>query len=324
MTLLNVENLHVHIPSRDRLNRLRVAHVLNGVDLCVAAGEIVGLVGETGAGKTLTALAIMGLLRPPAEVVAGNVLFENQDLLRLDERAFNKLRGEAMSLVVQSPRSALDPLTRIGAQLVRVHRAHVDATEARARRRALDLLSAVGIPDPEHRFRAWPHELSGGMAQRVLIAMALINEPRLLVADEPTTGLDVTVQAQILDLLRAQQRARGLGALIVTHDLGVVAHYCDRMAVMFAGAVVEAGPVNEVFASPAHPYTRALIASAPDRLDKAGGLPTAVGAPPDLYDLPEGCAYAKRCPRVDAACGSRPSNSSAGTDRVVRCWNPVR
>jgi peptide/nickel transport system ATP-binding protein/oligopeptide transport system ATP-binding protein len=206
--------------------------------------------------------------------------------------------------VVQSPKSSLDPLMRRGDQLVRVHRSHRRTTEAAARSRAVEQLAAVGIPDPARRALAWPHELSGGMAQRVLIAMALMNDPGLLIADEPTTGLDVTVQAQILDLLRDLVRVRGMSALVITHDLGVVAHYCDRMAVMFAGSIVESGPVAEVFAHPAHPYTRTLIAASPERLKLGGG--SLGGPPPNLYALPRGCCYRDRCPHAVERCAEPP------------------
>ena len=199
--------------------------------------------------------------------------------------------------------------------------AHRPATRDAAQARALEMLEAVGIADAASRARAWPHELSGGMAQRVLIAMALINEPKLLIADEPTTGLDVTVQAQILDLLRAQVAARHLGALIITHDLGIVAHYCERMAVMYAGSIVEAGPVDAVFAAPRHPYTRNLIDSAPDRV-RLGQTKIRAGSPPDLYNLPPGCPYADRCPRAQTLCSQTPPAADFGAGHVAHCHFP--
>ncbi|NKE43930.1 ABC transporter ATP-binding protein [Roseomonas frigidaquae] len=318
MTLLRVEDLHTHFISRDLDNQIRVARALNGVSFALEPGRILGLVGETGAGKSLTATSIMGLLRPPARVVGGRALFEGRDLLAMPEAEVNALRGRDISLVVQSPKSSLDPLTRIGDQLIRIHRAHRKASEKAARERAVEMLASLGIPDPARRMAAWPHELSGGMAQRVLIALALMNAPRLLIADEPTTGLDVTVQAQILDLLRDLVRRTGIGAMIITHDLGVVAHYCDEMAVMYAGAIVESGPVRQVFANPSHPYTANLIGATPERL-RLGGPRTVGGPPPNLFRLPEGCAYRDRCPQAGADCATPPPDVALGAGHVARC-----
>ena len=221
--LLAVHDLHTRFISRDLDDRVRIAEALNGVSFGVGEGRILGLVGESGAGKSLTVTSLLGLLRPPAQVTGGRALFEGKDLLALSEAELSDIRGSRIGLVVQSPRSALDPLARVGAQLVRVQRVHRRISETEARDRAAAMLASVGIPDPRRRLEAWPHELSGGMAQRVVIALALINEPHLLIADEPTTGLDVTVQAQILDLLHEQVRRRRIGAIVITHDLGVVA-----------------------------------------------------------------------------------------------------
>ena len=318
MTLLRVEDLHTHFISRNLDNEIRTARALNGVSFTVEAGRVLGLVGETGAGKSLTATSVMGLLRPPAKIVGGRALFEGQDLLAMPDAELNALRGRDIALVVQSPKSSLDPLSRIGDQLVRIHRAHRGGGEAAARDKAVATLAALGIPDPARRMRAWPHELSGGMAQRVLIALALINEPRLLIADEPTTGLDVTVQAQILDLLRDRVRQTGIGAMIITHDLGVVAHYCDEMAVMFAGTIIESGPVRRVFARPEHPYTQSLIAATPERL-QLGAARVFGGPPPNLQALPPGCAYQDRCPRAGADCTATPPAVTVGEGHVARC-----
>ncbi|MGG5823150.1 ABC transporter ATP-binding protein [Falsiroseomonas sp. HW251] len=315
--LLEVRDLHTHFIAYDLDNNLRTARALNGVSFSLQPGRILGLVGETGAGKSLTALSLLGLLKPPARVVAGQALFEGRDLLALPAEELNALRGARIGLVVQSPKSSLDPLARIGQQLVRLQRAHRQLSEAEAETRAVEALVSVGIPDPKRRLRAWPHELSGGMAQRVLIAMALVNEPSLLIADEPTTGLDVTVQAQILDLLRALALSRGIGAVIITHDLGVVAHYCDEAAVMFAGQVVESGPVAPLFARPAHPYTQALIASTPERLELRAVRPQ--GSPPNLYALPTGCLYRDRCPVAQPACLVEPPDVVLADGHVARC-----
>jgi peptide/nickel transport system ATP-binding protein/oligopeptide transport system ATP-binding protein len=290
--LLRVDNLQTHFFSRDRFNRPRVAHALNGVSFSVERGEILGLVGETGAGKSLTAYSILGLLKHSARVVGGEIMFDGMRLDTLPAEALNTLRGRRLALVVQNPKTSLDPLTRIGQQLMRIFRLHNGSHSARER--ALEMLETVGIPDPVGRFDAYPHELSGGMAQRVVIAAALINKPDLLIADEPTTGLDVTVQAQVLDLLAARVRDAQMGAILITHDLGVVAQYCSRVAVMYAGRIVEIGPVGEVFRKPSHPYTRTLLDSTPERLQK-GAPATQTMPPPNLYALPSGCAYRDRC-----------------------------
>jgi peptide/nickel transport system ATP-binding protein/oligopeptide transport system ATP-binding protein len=318
VSLLEVADLHTHFIARGLDNRIRIARALNGVSFTLDAGRTLGLVGETGAGKSLTALSIMGLLRPPARIVAGTIRFAGRDLTAADEDELSQLRGGSMALIVQSPRTALDPLTRVGDQLIAVRRAHSSDATSTARRRAIDMLTSVGIPDPARRMAAWPHELSGGMAQRVLIAMALINEPKLLIADEPTTGLDVTVQAQVLDLLRRLVRDKGIGAIIITHDLGIVAHYCDDVAVMFAGGIVESGPVREVFASPRHPYTRGLIASTPERFEIGGTRRTGV-PPPDLHALPEGCHYRDRCPDAAALCMQPPPWVAVTAAHSARC-----
>ena len=316
--LLEVENLQTHFVSRDLDNRLRVATALNGVSFSVAPGRILGVVGETGAGKSLTAMSILGLLREPARVVAGRAMFEGRDLLAMPPEELNRLRGHQLGLVVQSPKSSLDPLTRIGDQLVRVQRAHRRLSQAEAEQRALAVLDDVGIAGPKRVMRAWAHELSGGMAQRVLMAIALVNEPRLLVADEPTTGLDVTVQAQILDLLRDMVRRRGIGAMIITHDLGVVAHYCDDMIVMFAGHVVERGPVVRVFDRPGHPYARSLIGAAGETI-RPGGSAILGGLPPNLYALPTGCCYRDRCEMAQEFCQTAPPIRQVETGHAALC-----
>jgi oligopeptide/dipeptide ABC transporter ATP-binding protein len=323
MSLLEIEDLHVHFVSRGLDNRLRAARALNGVDLRLEQGSLLGLVGETGAGKSLTAYAVLGLLRDSARVVGGRAVFDGVDLLRASPAELAAIRGRRLSLVVQNPRTSLDPLARVGEQLIRVRRTHHRGEAAsEARRRAIAMLEAVGIPDPERRMQAWPHEFSGGMAQRVAIAMALINEPELLIADEPTTGLDVTVQAQILDLLRGLVQARGMTALIITHDLGVVAQHCERVAVMYAGRVVEEGLASEVLVRPVHPYTVALAKSVPERLQLGAGRVFG-GPPPDLFNLPEGCAYRDRCPRADARCATPVPSAKRPADGHALCHHPV-
>ncbi len=318
MSLLEVRNLHTHFVSHDLNNRSRIAKGLNGVSFEVDKGEIVGIVGETGAGKSLTAMSIMGLLQPPARIVEGSVRFDGNELVGLGVDDLNRIRGTELTMIVQSPLTSLDPLSRVGKQLVRAQREHRNMSSDAAWRAGADMLATVGIPDAERRMRAWPHELSGGMAQRILIALALINGPRMLIADEPTTGLDVTVQAQILDLLKNLVRDRDMAAMIITHDLGVVAHYCTRMCVMFAGSIIEMGPVRQVFNDPRHPYTQALISSTPKRIAEKGYSQIG-GPPPNLYDLPEGCHYRDRCSRAADLCRTTPPLKNVGGNHVAMC-----
>jgi peptide/nickel transport system ATP-binding protein/oligopeptide transport system ATP-binding protein len=318
--LLSVEDLHVHFVARGIDNRVRTARALNGISFGLEEGEVLGLVGETGAGKSLTALALLGLLQPPAVVAGGRITFEGRELAALGSGGRDPVRGTRLTLIPQSPHTSLDPLMRVGDQLVRMQREHAPLSRQEARRRAGEMLAEVRIPAPGERLRAWPHELSGGMAQRVLIALALVNRPKLVVADEPTTGLDVTVQAEVLDTLRELVRARGMSAIIITHDLGIVAHYCDRLAVMFAGTIVEQGPTRAVFRAQHHPYTRALIAATPRRIAERG-YEQVGGTPPDLYALPEGCLYRERCVLAQAKCAEPPPWNGAPR-QGARCHFP--
>ena len=314
--VLSIRDLHTHV-----MGSRGTATALNGVSLEVHRDEIVGLIGETGAGKSLTAWSLIQLLESGLEVVRGSAHFDDENLIGMPERRLRRIRGGRIGVIVQNPRGSLDPMQTIGRQLVRMHRRHSDVSARDARRRAVEMLGAVGIPDPDSRMKSYSHELSGGMAQRVLIAMAMINEPDLLIADEPTTGLDVTVQAQILDLMRDRVRRARSAALLITHDLGVVAHYCDRVAVMFAGRIVEEAPVAELFANPRHPYTRALIASTPDRAEDTGAF-LDEGQPPDLFDLPPGCHYAYRCPMAAAVCREPVPNPVVGPEHHALCHFP--
>lgn len=318
MTLLDVKDLHTHFISRDIDNRVRIAKALNGVSFSLDAGRVLGIVGETGAGKSLTAQSVVGLLRPPARIVAGSVRFEGRELTTMPREELNRIRGAEIAMVVQNPRTSLDPLTRVGDQLVRLHQIHSGGTIAASRHHALEMMEAVGIPDPTSRARSWPHELSGGMAQRVLLAMALMNGPKLLIADEPTTGLDVTVQAQILDLLRDLVARFNMATMIITHDLGVVAHFCDDIAVMFAGSIVESGPVADVFANPVHPYTRNLIAATPEQFHM-GKARTLGGQPPDLYNLPPGCPLQSRCAFAADLCRTPVPNKEVSPGHFALC-----
>lgn len=322
MSLLSIENLSVEFPSRDPEGRVRHARVLDGVNLEVAPARIVGLIGETGAGKSMTATSIIGMLPGEAMIRSGSIRFDGHELIGLSTAALDAVRGSRIGYVAQNPRAALEPVTRIGDQLVRLLRTHQAIDKSAARTRALEMLAAVGIPDPESRYRSWPHELSGGMAQRVVIALALINRPRLVIADEPTTGLDLTVQAQVLDLLKARVRESGASALVITHDLGIVAQYCDEMAVMFAGQVIESGPVAEVFANPAHPYTRRLIAASAARIGERSRVPA---SPPDLFARTTACVYRDRCELADARCDQAPERRAVVAVRphhLVRCHHP--
>ncbi|MGK5731527.1 ABC transporter ATP-binding protein [Streptomyces sp. URMC 124] len=290
---------------------------VRGVDLTLSRGEVLGLVGESGSGKSTVALAAMGLL-PRTARVRGSVLAGGTEMLGAGEKALSRLRGRRVAMVFQDPLSALTPVHRVGDQIAEAVRTHQDVTREKARRRAVELLDLVGIPDPARRARAYPHEFSGGMRQRAVIAMAVANDPDVILADEPTTALDVTVQAQILDVLRTARRETGAALLLVSHDLGVIAGMADRVAVMYAGRVVESAPVDALFAAPRMPYTIGLLGAVP-RPD-AGGRPlTPVpGSPPDLRTLSGGCPFAPRCPLADDACGDEPALAGMG-EHLAAC-----
>jgi peptide/nickel transport system ATP-binding protein len=292
---------------------------VDDVSFEVRKGETLGLVGESGCGKSLTALSILRLVQPPGRIACGRVLFRGQDLLTLPEREMRKVRGARIGLVFQEPMTALNPVFTVGDQVAEALLVHGLATRTEARRRAVALLDEVKVADPACRVHEYPHQLSGGMRQRVLIAMALACRPPLLIADEPTTALDATIQAQILDLLREMRTAFDLSMLLISHDLGVIAGNADRVAVMYAGRIVEQGPVREVFRRPMHPYTRALLASVP-RGPSGGRLEAIDGNVPSLSELPPGCAFAPRCP--DALPGCRlepPASADVAPDHAVRC-----
>ncbi|MBN8927715.1 MAG: ATP-binding cassette domain-containing protein, partial [Rhodospirillales bacterium] len=295
-------------------------HPVRDVSLRVAPGETLAVVGESGSGKSLTGLAVLGLLPPVARIEQGAAFVEGREVLRLPEPARRSLRGGAMAMIFQDPLSSLNPVHRIGDQIAEGLTAHARTRQSahRLRQRVVDLLTRVGIPDPAARARAYPHELSGGMRQRAMIAMAIANDPRVLIADEPTTALDVTIQAQVLTLLGDLRRERGMGVVFITHSLPVVAEIADRVAVMYAGEIVEQGPAATVFARPLHPYTSALLASAP-RED--GGLPDGIpGTVPLPHELPPGCAFAPRCRhRIPACDAQRPALVEAGEDHTSRC-----
>ena len=292
---------------------------VNDVSFDLRQGETLGLVGESGSGKSVTAFSLMRLVQSPGRIVSGRVIFQGQDLLTLSERAMCAVRGAGIGLVFQEPMAALNPVMRVGKQIGEALVVHGLATAREARDRAIELLRAVKIVDPERRVDDYPHQLSGGMRQRVMLAVALACKPPLLIADEPTTALDVTVQAQILDLLREMKRTFDLSLLLITHDLGVIAEVADRVAVMYAGRIVEEGPVRTIFREPAHPYTRGLLASIPR--GRAGGRLVAIdGTVPSLSALPPGCAFAPRCAsRLDDCTSVVPPDVSLGHDHHARC-----
>ena len=318
--LLEVKGLRTSFYTRDGVIR-----AVDGIDFHVDRREVLGLVGESGCGKSVTSLSVLRLIPKPGRIEAGEVLFEGNDLLKVDSDAMRKIRGEQIAMIFQQPTSALNPVWDVGRQIAEVLEIHRNMKQKAARGRALEMLKMVGIPDPERRLRAFPHELSGGMAQRVMIAMALACEPDLLIADEPTTALDVTIQAQILDLMRHLREETGTAIILITHDLGVVAEMCDRVAVMYAGEIVEQTDVVSLFRNPRHPYTRGLIASVPVMGDVREALTVIPGNVPNLIDLPPACRFAPRCvARVEAGlqiCTERhPALLPVDADHDTRCW----
>ncbi len=316
-TLLRVQGLTTEFPAT--IGGARAARAADRVDLEVRRGETVGLVGESGSGKSVTALSIMRLVPPPGRILEGSVTFEGRDLLMLPEADMRRVRGARIGYVFQEPMSALNPAFTIGDQVGESLVVHGRVTRAEVRAQVIALLDAVRIPDAARRADDYPHQLSGGMRQRALIAAALACRPPLLIADEPTAALDVTIQAEILDLLRDMRDRSGLSLLLITHDLGVVAEMADRVAVMYAGRIVEDGPMRRVLGAPQHPYTRGLLASMPGT-DPGRRLHAIAGTVPDLANLPAGCAFAPRCPeRVDACGRLRPDAVRVGDAHVARC-----
>ncbi len=302
-----------------------VVQAVDGVDLTVKRGEVMGVVGESGCGKSVMSLSIMRLIGQPGKIVEGEVFFDGQDIMKVSESAMTKIRGNRISMIFQQPQSCLNPVFRVGDQLSEVLDIHQDLGKEAGEKRAIELLAMVGIPEPESRIKAFPHELSGGMAQRVMIAMALACLPELLIADEPTTALDVTIQAQILDLMRNLRSKMETSIILITHDLGVVAEMCDRVTVMYAGRVVEEAPVKELFQSPKHPYTIALIGSTPVLGETDKELITIPGSVPNLVDLPPGCKFAPRClarieNQLTRCTEEEPPIKMIAPNHTVRCW----
>src|ERR1700733_1972498 len=313
--LLEVENLVVHFDTDGGL-----VEVLDDVNFTMHAGEILGLVGESGSGKSVSATAILGMIRPPGRILAGSIRFESIDLLRLSLDEMRGYRGRRIAMIPQSYRTALNPVISAGRQISRLLEIHEGCSRAAAYRRAIELLDLVGAADPARLMKHYPHQLSGGMCQRVMIAMALATSPRLLIADEPTTGLDVTIAARILDLLRDLSKRTGAAILLITHDLGVVAQTCHRVAVMHAGQLVETAPVRELFRTPAHPYTCALVRSIP-RIDIEVKLEAVPGVVPSLRRPPKGCRYQNRCPHAVEVCRrDKPRQEAVGHNHEVACF----
>lgn len=315
--LLTVENLSVEFASR--AGRHAVAR---NVNFNVERGRTLALVGESGCGKSVTMRSVMGLLPGAASVVSGRVMLGDVDLLRLQRGALNRIRGKRIAMIFQEPMNALNPTLRIGTQITEVLRLHQKLARRAAAQRAVELLDSVRIPEPAHRCRQYPFELSGGMLQRAMIAMALAGEPELLIADEPTTALDTSVQAQILDLLKSMQQQRGMSIVLVTHDLGVVARMADRVAVMYAGEIVEQAGVDSLFEQPSHPYTQGLLAATP-RLSCASNarLQAIPGAPPDLRLSHAGCSFAPRCSHCMQICRQQTApRLAAAAEHYVHCW----
>jgi peptide/nickel transport system ATP-binding protein len=318
--LLDIQNLRTYFHTRDG-----VVKAVDGVDFHVDRGEIVGLVGESGCGKSVTSLSIMRLVAPPGKIESGQIVFDGMNLLELSRDQMTKIRGSRISMIFQQPTSSLNPVFQVGYQISEVLEIHQAIGRKVGRARAIEMLTKVGIPDPERRVIAYPHEMSGGMAQRVMIAMALACLPDMLIADEPTTALDVTIQAQILDLMRALQRDLGTAIILITHDLGIVAEMCSRVAVMYAGEIVEESDVRTLFREPKHPYTQGLIGSVPVLGEVKGELDTIPGNVPNLVDLPPGCRFAPRCRArvekgLDICTRERPQLKEFASGHKVRCW----
>ncbi|WP_311221840.1 MULTISPECIES: ABC transporter ATP-binding protein [unclassified Acidovorax] len=315
MSLLEVQNLVVEFP-----NRRGTLRALDDISFSIAPGEILGVVGESGAGKSLTGASIIGLLEPPGRIASGRILLEGERIDNLPPHKMRQVRGRRIGAIFQDPLTSLNPLYTVGQQLIETIRTHLPMGAAEARQRAIDLLKDTGIPAAEQRVDHYPHQFSGGMRQRVVIALALAASPQLIVADEPTTALDVSIQAQIIQLLKNICRSRGAAVMLITHDMGVIAETCDRVAVMYAGRIAEIGPVHQVINHPAHPYTVGLMASIPDMTQDRERLNQIDGAMPRLNAIPQGCAYNPRCPHTFDRCRvERPDLLPAGATRAA-CW----
>jgi peptide/nickel transport system ATP-binding protein len=315
---LEVEDLRTHF-----LTKRGIVKAVDGVNLEVASGEVLGLVGESGCGKTMTGFSIIGLVDPPGRIVAGAVRFKGEDLVTAGAGRMRALRGDRIAMIFQDPMMTLNPVLRVDTQMVEAVQAHRAVDRGTALALAREALVQVGMPAPERRLKAYPHELSGGMRQRIAIATAFLNKPDLIIADEPTTALDVTIQAQILHEVQGLCRKTGTAMIWITHDLAVVAALADRIAVMYAGRIVETGRTEDVIDRPLHPYTRGLIGSVPSHNRRGARLTQIPGMPPSLVDLPTGCAFRPRCGRASALCREEPEERAVGGSRRLRCFHPL-
>jgi peptide/nickel transport system ATP-binding protein len=315
---LEVEDLKTHF-----FGRRGVVKAVDGVSLEVASGEVLGLVGESGCGKTMTGFSIIGLVDPPGRIVSGAVRFKGEDLVTAGPERLRALRGNRIAMIFQDPMMTLNPVLRVDTQMVEAVRAHRAVDRGTALTLAREALVQVGMPAPERRLKAYPHELSGGMRQRIAIAIAFLNKPDLIIADEPTTALDVTIQAQILHEVQGLCRKTGTAMIWITHDLAVVASLADRIAVMYAGRVVETGSTEDVIERPLHPYTRGLIGSVPSHNRRGAKLTQIPGLPPSLSSLPAGCAFRPRCGQASALCREEPEERAVGGGRRLRCFHPL-
>ena len=318
MALLEIENLSVEFPSKNS-----VMHAVDGVSLSLNAGDVLGIVGESGSGKSVTMMALMGLVSYPGRVTADKLRFDGHDLLSLSTSERGKLTGKDVAMIFQDPTTSLNPCFTVGFQLAETLRLHLGLDARAAKRRSIELLGQVGIPAPESRLKSYPHQMSGGMNQRVMIAMAIACNPKLLIADEPTTALDVTIQAQILDLLRSLQKERGMALVLITHNMGVVSEMAQRVAVMYAGQIMEERTAQALFATPQHPYTEALMSALPERSDGLSRLATIPGMVPGLYDRPAGCLFAPRCTYANEHCRAQRPALRAWQEGMVRCHYPL-
>ena len=315
--LLEVRDLATHFPTR-----LGVAKAVDGVSFDIRAGEIVGLVGESGSGKSVTGYSILGLVDPPGRITAGSIKLDGQELVGLSHDRFRTLRGRRIAMVFQDPMSTLNAVLKVSDQMRLAMQAHGNPGSGEMRRRSIEALAKVGIPDPERRLDAYPHELSGGMRQRVAIAIAFLNHPELVICDEPTTALDVSIQAQILVEMKTLVREAGVSLIWISHDLATVSARASRLLVMYAGRLIEQGPIDEVLRRPRHPYTQGLIDSLPSRAPPGRDLLQIPGATPSLTDLPPGCAFKARCAHATGACDTPPAETLAN-GRIWRCFNPL-
>jgi peptide/nickel transport system ATP-binding protein len=315
---IEVRNLRTHF-----FSRAGTVKAVDDVSFSVERGQVLGLVGESGSGKSVTGFSIIGLVDPPGRVVGGSILYQGQDLAKLSEREMRSLRGNRIAMIFQDPMMTLNPVLRVDTQMIEAVQAHTKVSRTEARIRSRDALGMVGIPSPEERLASYPHQFSGGMRQRVAIAIALLHNPDLLIADEPTTALDVTIQAQILAEVQKLAADYGTALIWITHDLSVIAGLADRIAVMYAGRIVESGEAATVLDTPAHPYTHGLIGSVPSRNKRGEKLRQIPGTTPSLLSLPPGCAFRTRCARADVVCEQEPPVGEVASGQVARCFHPM-